>query len=61
MPVDGRLLRRRRVEAGWTQVDLAREAGVHPRTISRIERGETAASAGVEARIEHALRARERR
>lgn len=39
-PVDASEIERRRKEAGWTQAELARRAGVSRRTVIRIERGQ---------------------
>jgi transcriptional regulator with XRE-family HTH domain len=52
---DGRPLRTRRVEAGWTQKELGEAAGCDSRTISRIELGSLRPSAGLMDRINQAL------
>jgi transcriptional regulator with XRE-family HTH domain len=54
-----RSLRARRMEAGWSQGDLARAAASSISTISDLERGKVPGSPRLWARIEAALRERE--
>ena len=44
-----------RTKAGWSQEDLAGEAGVHANYIGTVERGEQIPSAEILIRIVHAL------
>lgn len=53
-----RSIRARRLEAGWTQVELARAARVNKRTVIRLERSEPCSPASRN-RVESALRLRE--
>jgi DNA-binding XRE family transcriptional regulator len=46
---------RGRREAGWTQVESARRAGIRTETLDRIEKGKHAPSVGTAERIERAL------
>ena len=47
----GELLRRLRTEAGLTQEELAAEAGLHPRTVSDLERGKALTARNKTARL----------
>ena len=46
-----------RHQAGWTQADLARRAGIRPETLNRIEKGKTTPEVSTIAKIERALAA----
>jgi DNA-binding XRE family transcriptional regulator len=47
---------RRRHAAGWTQVELARRAGVRPETVSRIEGGKHAPTVATVDKTDRALK-----
>jgi DNA-binding XRE family transcriptional regulator len=49
-----KIIRRRRV-AGLTQADLARQAGIRPETLNRIERGRSSPDVGTVEKIVRAL------
>lgn len=51
----GDQIRARRTALGWSQIDLAREAGVSPWTLGQIERGPAQPSAKTKKKIENAL------
>lgn len=53
----GRVVRRRRAEAGLSQEALAEKAGLHPTYISMVERGVRNPTLDVSARIAKALKA----
>ena len=44
-----------RRQAGWTQVELARRAGIRPETLNRIEKGRTTPDTATMVKIEQAL------
>jgi ribosome-binding protein aMBF1 (putative translation factor) len=47
---------RRRQALGWSQAELARQAGVRPETLSRLESGKHAPNLATVDKLEHALR-----
>ena len=49
------ILRRRRA-LGWTQAELARRAGIRPKTLERLEQGKHAPSVSAVDKIERALK-----
>jgi transcriptional regulator with XRE-family HTH domain len=51
-----RAVRKRRVELGLTQAELAEAAGLHRKTVSRIERGEHVVSMLAAADLARALK-----
>lgn len=63
LPADriGRRLRDRRSEAGLSQVQLARRAGIRPETLNRIERGHTTPDFATVRKLLRALQTCERR
>jgi len=52
----GKNIRRRRLERGWTQIHLARMAGITNVSVCNIERGRTTPSLGSVVAIARALR-----
>ena len=48
-------IRRLRQERGWSQAELARQTGMHPSTVSLIERGRILAYPGQILKISKAL------
>jgi DNA-binding XRE family transcriptional regulator len=45
-----------RHQAGWTQAELARRAGIRPETLNRIEKGKTTPDTATMVKIEQALK-----
>lgn len=49
------IIKRRRLELGWTQVDLAKRVNQDPSNTSRLESGATKAGPGLRERVSTAL------